>query len=176
MLPSATTPGLQPKLPSEPLSARQLDGPVVRGQAPEPTHGYVHLTVKVPPRVNEERQPIEQAGYGYPTRQPLEQQLMNETKQHVYDLYTAVRPSLRVDAATALAEGRFASRPEVKQVLAKAALADPAPSVRAHCIRLLSALGYHDSEYVEYLRSCEQAGNATVRVSATIALARLTPR
>lgn len=186
-LPSATTPGLQPKLSPDPVPP--TTGAVVRGQAPEPTHGYLHLKppgaepsnsapgyLHLKPQVAEERSSVEQAGYGYPTRQSIEQQMMTETKHHVYDLYTAVRPSLREDAATALAEGRFASRPEVKQVLAKAALADPAPSVRAHCIRLLSALGYHDPEYLEYLRSCVAAGNASVRVSATIALGRLTPR
>jgi hypothetical protein len=172
-LPSATTPGFQPKLPNGPVSALPSNGPVVRGQAPDPTHGFVHLK----PQVDEERQPIEPVGYTrVPTRQSIEQQLMEETKQHVYDLYTAVRPSLREGAATALAEGRFASRPEVKQVLAKAALADPAPAVRAHCIRLLSALGYHDPEYVEYLRACERGGNAAVRVAAMIALTRLAPR
>lgn len=75
-----------------------------------------------------------------------------------------------------MAEGRYGSRPEVKRVIAKAALTDPAPGARAHCIRLLSTLGYHEPEYVDYLRGCESGGHAVVRVAATISPTRLAPR
>jgi hypothetical protein len=129
------------------------------------------------PKVREERDSVEQANYSAPRRQSFEQQLAEDTKQYVYDLYTAVRPSLREDAASALAGGRFASRPEVKQVLAKAVIADPAPSVKAHCIRLLSDLGYHEYEYVNYLHTCvRDAQQPILQVAASSALARLAPK
>jgi hypothetical protein len=128
------------------------------------------------PTVPEERGAVVPAGYPQVRRRTYEQQLAEETAPHVQTLFTAVRPSVREDAATALAEGRFGSRPEVKRVLAGAVVADPAPTVRAHCIRLLSSLGYHEPEYVAHLRTVADAGHPAVRLAATVALARLAPR
>ena len=108
----------------------------------------------------------------------VESQIRSETQGYVYDLATALRPSIREEAAICLAESRYGGRREVKTVLAKAAIADPAPSVRAKCIELLMQLGYHDSEYMAYLQSTALTGQAPtlVRAAAKEALAKLAPR
>jgi hypothetical protein len=114
-----------------------------------------------------------------PQAQPqpsAEAQMFAEIKPLVADLHTALRPTVREDAATGLAEGRYGSRPEVKATLAYAAMTDPAPSVRAHCIRCLSALGYQHPVYVEFLRACAGSGSGEVQTAAAAALAKLTPR
>lgn len=116
-----------------------------------------------------------------PPAQPVpppsaESRMFAEIKPLVADLHTALRPTVREDAATGLAEGRYGSRPEVKATLAYAAMTDPAPSVRAHCIRCLSALGYHHPVYVDYLRACAASGTGEVQTAASTALVKLTPR
>ncbi len=114
-----------------------------------------------------------------PAPQPhpsAEAQMFAEIKPLVANLHTALRPTVREDAATGLAEGRYASRPEVKATLAYAAMTDPAPSVRAHCIRCLSTLGYHHPVYVDYLRACAGSGAGEVQAAAAGALAKLAPR
>jgi hypothetical protein len=197
-VPSPTAPGFAPTL--SPAAPPPPVEPVIRGQAPESTYGYRRLQfhpaagseppvrgfpvrpadVPAPqpgvPRVQEERAPLGQASFAFPVRPPLEQQLQDDTKQAVFDLYMAVRPTVREEAASVLAGGRFASRPEVKQVLAKAALADPAACVRAHCIRLLDQLGYHDPEYVSHLREYSAGGPPAVQTAAAAALANLAPK
>ena len=127
------------------------------------------LPALVPPR-----EPLNThvAGQLAPTGDAME----SEVEPAVRELFTALRPSLRERAATALAECRYGSRPEIKALLARAALLDPAASVRAHCIRKLSALGYHEASYLEYLGSCADSGQPDVKVAAATALARLTPR
>jgi hypothetical protein len=151
-----------------------------RAQLPDSTLGYVHMrteaqTPQAPP-VRLFAEPILPVGYNQQYRRSVEQQVLEETRQHVYYLYSSVRPSIRQDAASALAEGRHASRAEIKQVLANAAANDPAPIVRAHCIRLLSSLGYHETGYVKHLRNCENNGHVVERVSAALALERLQPK
>ena len=103
-------------------------------------------------------------------------QMLEEVQPFVNDLFQALRPSSRERAATALAEGRYGARAEVKATLARAALTDPAPSVRAHCIAQLARLGYHESSYVGYLDACAESGHALVKQAATDALARLVSR
>ena len=126
------------------------------------------------PSVMEERAELLPVAY-YRT---VESQIREETQGYVYDLGAALRPSIREDAAICLAESRYGGRREVKTVLAKAAIADPAPSVRAKCIELLMRLGYHDPEYMEYLQSASVPGEAPtlVRTAAKEALAKLAPR
>ncbi len=125
------------------------------------------------PSVVEERGELTLAGY-----RSFETQIRDETQGYVYDLGAALRPSVRENAAICLAEGRFGSRREVKTILAKAAVADPAPSVRAKCIQLLLQLGYHDPDYMAYLQSATVpgAGPTLVRAAAQDALAKLAPR
>lgn len=102
--------------------------------------------------------------------------MVAEIQPWMNDLASAIRPSVRETAATALAEGRYGSRSEVKAVLAKTAMTDPADSVQAHCIRLLSQLGYHEVEYLNYLRATAYSGLPEAKSAATAALARLAPR
>lgn len=103
----------------------------------------------------------------------LPTQMVEELQPYLFDLSRALRPSLRERAASALADGRYGSRPEVKAALARVALVDPAPSVKAHCIRLLSKLGYHESSYLDYLDSCAESADATVKQAAVDAVAKL---
>ena len=126
------------------------------------------------PSVMEERAELLPVAYS----RTVESQIRAETQGYVYDLAAALRPSIREDAAICLAESRYGGRREVKTVLAKAAIADPAPSVRAKCIELLMRLGYHDPEYMEYLQSASVPGEAPtlVRTAAKEALAKLAPR
>ena len=125
------------------------------------------------PTIVEERVELVPVSY-----RSVEVQIRDEVQGYVYELGSALRPSVRENAAICLAEGRFGSRREVKTVLAKAAVADPAPSVRAACIELLLKLGYHDPEYMAYLQSASVpgAGPTLVRAAAKDALAKLTPR
>ena len=99
-----------------------------------------------------------------------------ELRPYLSDLTSALRPTVRERAATALAGGRYGWTPQVKAELAKAAESDPAPTVRAHCIRLLSDLGYHDPGYVNMLDTAAASGPPAVQQAARAALAKLTPR
>jgi hypothetical protein len=147
----------------------------IRGQAPNDDRGYIRIT----PQVIEERQPVaelEMVAYSGERRRSIQELMQAETKDYIYDLATAIRPSQREYAASGLAACRFASRPEVKNVLAKAAISDPAPSVRAHCVLLLSRLGYHDPEYIDYLKTCEKSDHPMLRVAANFALSGLSPK
>jgi len=154
--------------------------PVIRGQIddPKPQPQPKPSGPRTTPQISEERHDVELAAYlGSRSRvRTFSEQLAMETKDFVYDLATALRPSQREYAATGLANCRFASRPEVKMVLAKAAMADPSSSVRAHCIQLLAKLGFHEPEYTDYLKSCEASEFPMVRVAANYALATLQPK
>jgi hypothetical protein len=105
-----------------------------------------------------------------------EMRMRRETAPWVLDLTRAVRPSVRMDAATALAEGRYGWHDEVKGYLLNAAANDPAGVVRAHCISLLTQLGYATTEYRTFLASCAADRNPDVRVAASIGLAKIEPR
>lgn len=126
------------------------------------------------------RLPDEPVGLAHAGRlAPAEDQadpMAEEIRPFVEELANALRPSLRARAASALADGRYGSRAEVKSILAQVALTDPAPEVRAHCIDRLSRLGYHESAYLAYLDACADSGHAAVRGAAVEALARLTNR
>ncbi len=149
-------------------------GVIVRAQAEEPATGVAHVQLR--PQVKEEREVVP-AGYANErNRRTLAEQMFEETKGYIHELSTAIRPTLRQDAATGLAEGRFGWRPEVKQVLARAAAADPAPSVRAHCIALLSKLGYTDPGYVDFLRASTDSSNPLMKTASAEALRKLQPR
>lgn len=101
------------------------------------------------------------------------EQMRSEIAQPISDLRSHVRPSFRMESATALAEGRYGSQDEVKAALAQSARTDPAPVVRGHCVRLLSRLGYADPGYVADLRRWAAHPEPAVRRAAADALARV---
>ena len=107
---------------------------------------------------------------------PAEFRMKDETAGSVATLQQAARPTLRQDAATALAEGRFGTRPEIKSILAGAAMHDPAPVVRAHCVTCLSKLGYCEPQYVAFLRQGTVDTDPGVKAAVAEALAKLEPR
>jgi hypothetical protein len=102
--------------------------------------------------------------------------MADETGPYLRDLFEALRPSVRERAATALAECRYGSRPEIKVQLAKAAATDPSPDVRAHCVRILSKLGYHESRYLDELAGWAESGAPPLKQAAREALSRLTAK
>jgi hypothetical protein len=104
------------------------------------------------------------------------EQMRAELEPCVEALTGHARPSARMDAATALADGRYAGRKEVKQVLATAAAGDPAGVVRAHCIGCLSKLGHADPDHVRKLHAWSADKDPTVRQAAQAALAKLAPK
>jgi hypothetical protein len=108
-----------------------------------------------------------------PVPPPAADPMADETGPYLRDLSGALRPSVRERAATALAECRYGSRPEVKAQLAKAAASDPCPDVRAHCVKLLSKLGYHESRYLDELAGWAESGPPPLKQAAAAALARL---
>ena len=107
---------------------------------------------------------------------PMDARMSAEVGPWLGELKTALRPSVREVAASALVNGRYASRPQVKAALAAAAMTDPAASVRAHCVGLLTRLGYHEPDYVRHLQAAAGSDSAEVRTAARLALARLAPR
>lgn len=96
-----------------------------------------------------------------------------DTQAFADDLANALRPSVRETAATGLAEGRHGWRPEIKQLLANAAMNDPAVSVQVRCVTLLATLGYHEPGYVEFLEAAAGTAPDRLRRAARAALARL---
>lgn len=107
---------------------------------------------------------------------PVEFRMKNELAADAATLRSAMRPTQRQDAATALAEGRYGSSSEVKVILAGCAKSDPAPIVRAHCIDCLSKLGYAEADHVAYLRQCLMDSDDTVKTAAANALVKLQPK
>ncbi len=99
--------------------------------------------------------------------------MAEEIGPYLRDLFGALRPAVRERAASALAECRYCSRPEVKTQLAKAAADDASPDVRAHCVRMLSRLGYHESRYLDDLAGWAESGAPPVKQAAREALARM---
>ncbi len=93
------------------------------------------------------------------------------------DLNTALRPSVRMTAASNLADMRYAARPEVKAVLVRSAMTDPAAQVRTECVRALTQLGYSDPEYLTFLQATAGGDAAdALRLAAADALRQLRPR
>ncbi|MGL6073084.1 MAG: HEAT repeat domain-containing protein [Fimbriiglobus sp.] len=156
--------------PSAPVST---PAPVTTATTPPaiPTTSVVQANVPSQWKPLPEPAPVSIIPTGLYEQAPV--QMVEEIQPYVNDLATALRPSLRERAASALAEGRYGSRPEVKATLARAAFADPAPSVRAHCIKQLSKLGYHEASYLNFLAACAESKDTDVKQAATTALAKL---
>jgi hypothetical protein len=167
------TPKLTPTLPAPP-PARPLNRGVLLPELPTPPLQPVSMAPieRIRPYVSNSLNAVTpRLG-----TEPPEVRMAREIAPWVADLTHAIRPTVRMDAATALAEGRYGWRDEVKAYLARTAKSDPAAVVRAHCISLLSTLGYAELDYRNFLASCATDRSADVRVAATIALARLEPR
>ena len=105
-----------------------------------------------------------------------EEQMRREIAQYMHDLQNHPRPSFRMEAATGLCDGRYASREETKRAVATAVVNDPAGVVRGHCIDCLSKLGYADPEYVRRLQLWANDPEPAVQRAAREALAKLTPK
>ncbi len=161
--PPPVTPLAEPKVA---VVAQPVAAPVAP-PAPAPLPPPVELASRVVPA----------APVAEPVPSPaVPTQMLDEVQPFVNELFQALRPSLRERAATGLADGRYGSRPEVKATLARAALTDPAPDVRAHCIAQLAKLGYYEASYLAYLDACAASGHATVKQAAVAALTKLASR
>lgn len=99
-----------------------------------------------------------------------------EIAPHAAALKTATPPSARVTAARTLAGGRHGSTAQVKALLLAAAKTDPAETVRAACVDLLSRLGCHDEAFVAHLRARAAGPDGEEQDAAKLALMRLAPR
>jgi hypothetical protein len=180
-VPREGRPPVKTALPPHGLSTGVSPGPAVQRPSP-PTVKSSAVQLDTPPSapalVNKVRPatlvtdpvpfhlvPGPQAAAGDP--------MAEETGPYLRELFGALRPSIREWAATALAEGRYGSRTEVKAQLAKAAAEDPCPDVRAHCVRLLARLGYHEPRYVGDLAAWAESGPSPVKIAARDALTGL---
>ena len=170
--PPPVTPLPEPKAVNvaQPVAAPVvLTAPPVATPAPAPA--------SLPPPVELASRVVPTAPVAEPVPSPrVPAQMLEEVQPFVNELFQALRPSLRERAATGLAEGRYGSRPEVKATLARAALTDPAPDVRAHCIAQLAKLGYYEASYLAYLDACAASGHAVVKQAAVAALTKLASR
>lgn len=154
------------------------DGIVARGQMPDaPTRPatprtYTWATAAPSPAT-------ERGGAADSPADGLSDIVRREMRPMADQLANALRPSVRVNAALGLADMRYSARPEVKAVLAKAAMSDPAAFVRTVCVRALARLGYNESGYVEYLRDTARGHTQApeqLRLAALDALRVVTPR
>ena len=167
--PPPVTPLAEPKAATvvQPAAAPPvLAAPPAPTPAPAPLPPPVELASRVAPA----------APVAEPVPPVVPAQLLAEVQPFVNELFQALRPSLRERAATGLAEGRYGSRPEVKATLARAALTDPAPEVRAHCVAQLANLGYYEASYLAYLDACAASGHPVVKQAAVAALTKLASR
>ncbi len=79
-------------------------------------------------------------------------------------------PSMREVAAETLASGPGRTRPEVIAALAEAAEKDPAASVRACCLRCLTAMSSASPECMAALQKLNVAGDAGIRSAGGVPL------
>lgn len=163
---STTTPAEPKKLPA---SAMKAD----KNGMPSPFAADKAQPVMMPKAVaaNDPIHVVLPVGYV-----PPEFRMKKETAETMTTLQSAARPTARQDAATALAEGRYADKMEIKSALAHSAMHDPAPVVQAHCIDCLSKLGYCAPDYVSHLRQCAMGTESCLKVAATNALTKLEPK
>jgi hypothetical protein len=110
------------------------------------------------------------------TRSPLERRLPGEIQPFAATLGSALSPSKRIMAATALAQCRHGSTENVKMVLFQSAVGDPCPAVRASCIEHLCKLGYFEPAFMSHLKAASGDSSEEVRTAAKKALERMSPR
>lgn len=111
--------------------------------------------------------PMPQAAYGQPMCDPqMIHQLMQTLREGLY-------PSQREMAAEALAALDCRAFPQVFEVVLGAAKDDPAPTVRATCIRCLGNLNLPPTVLMMTLQTLKADADPRVRLEAEQALARL---
>jgi hypothetical protein len=101
---------------------------------------------------------------------PAEPMTMKQIEDQVKELRMNQRPSKRMDAATALANGPMANMVEVRQILAEATYRDPVGVVRAHCIELLSKMKYDEFNYKAYVETLVNDDEPAVQRAARAAM------
>ncbi len=87
-------------------------------------------------------------------------------EQLLTTLSKAIRPSVREESAEELARRKDGKSEYVRNALLKAIQEDPAPSVRATCLRSLASLGIRDSIFQTALVSAQGDKDSTVRDEA----------
>jgi hypothetical protein len=195
--PAVGDPILQPRAYSADARLRKHAGAEAVPPESKPTTQYTRQPVPASKRwfgwMRREAQPAAPAPGQMPTRSapparmapsarpaPPAQPAVIEAAYHpdpMYRLIGSLRdellPSMREVAAMSLCRGECRGRPEVVAALVQAAQHDPAPTVRACCVRCLSELQVRSPECLAVLRALEQDGDTIVRVEATNALATL---
>ncbi|MGL4422344.1 MAG: HEAT repeat domain-containing protein, partial [Gemmataceae bacterium] len=102
--------------------------------------------------------------------------MQEELSSAVYDLQTSKRPSIRYEAITVLAEGRYGSREEIKRLILESAKNDRSPLVRAYCVNCLSKLGYIDREFVDLVNTHLETPEPALRRACEAAQAKFVGR
>ncbi|MGL4424474.1 MAG: HEAT repeat domain-containing protein [Gemmataceae bacterium] len=102
--------------------------------------------------------------------------MQEELSSALYDLQTSKRPSIRYEAITVLAEGRYGSREEIKRLILESAKSDRSPLVRAYCVNCLSKLGYMDREFVDLVNSQLETTEPALRRACEAAQAKFVGR
>ncbi len=167
--PTVTPPSSPPATPGMAHLAVPLPEESVSPPAPQVTAERMSSWTPTTPKITVER------SWG---DDPLARAVLQEMRPLENDLTTAARPTVRMAAASHLAEMRYAARPEVKAVLVRSAMTDPAMPVRTECVRALAQLGYSDPEYVAYLHATagDRYAPELLRLAALEALRQLRPR
>jgi hypothetical protein len=94
--------------------------------------------------------------------------------QHLWILRESLQPSQREQAVHALLAGPARTQPEVVQALRASAQGDPAPSVRASCLRALARVQANDPTTLAIVQAARADGDLQVRNEAELALRALT--
>jgi hypothetical protein len=87
----------------------------------------------------------------------------SHSSQHLAELRGALQPSAREAAAEALAVGPQAADASVRGALLTAVREDPAPTVRASCVRCLVKQGIRDDVLTAAVSSAQQDADSRVR-------------
>jgi len=86
-----------------------------------------------------------------------------KVQEYLDTLRHHLRPSYRMNAAEEITKGPFSRAANVHDALMLAAQEDPAPIVRATCIRCLSKLGVRDQRFMTLLKESEEDDNIEVQ-------------
>ncbi|HEY8504033.1 MAG TPA: HEAT repeat domain-containing protein [Gemmataceae bacterium] len=154
-------------VPVAPRPARVAPAPAVK--APPPAKA---MTARVAPR------PATPAAASPAVRpaqaaEPVTAARPGTPEYHMARLRDALRPSAREDAALALASARRPMPLATVAALIRAVEHDPAPSVRACCIRCLSAAGVREPKFLALLEGLQESPDPQVSEEARHALAKL---
>jgi hypothetical protein len=150
--------------------------PVMMGTAPANPYALMAAGMNPVPAPMIYQMPMASPGRplhpaGYPGQAPAPAPDVPQTLSLLRD---SLYPSQREWAAGRLAAGKGINNPQVVQALLTAAKEDPAPPVRAACIRSLVKLNAATLPVIEALQAMQGDTDATVRREAELALANLT--